>query len=182
MLERLARRREAAERRCDEAAAAIPAAILDGDERGLRRLRAERRDAAVEADDLGEAIDLAQERERRASEEAEAERRRGLMRDAAALADERERDAAAVDEALAALEAAVVRHRDRGLELSAALRAAGCREDRIARIAGQDMRWATWNAAPTAAGLMQVPRAPAHRRRPLAELQSAAVPAIGAEG
>ena len=132
MLEMLTRRREEAQRRRDRADAAIPAAVLDGEEREIEDLRRERRDAAEEAGDLEGAIDLAAERERREREAAEAERRRGLMADAASLADGRTEAAKEVDGALAALEAAVIRHRDIGTVLSRALRAAGAGDDRIA--------------------------------------------------
>ncbi|MHC4342641.1 MAG: hypothetical protein ACYSX0_20795 [Planctomycetota bacterium] len=182
MTETLMRRRADAEQRFEEAKRGIPAALLDGRDEELERLRAQRDEAMRDADELCGAIDLAAERERRAQEEAEAQRRRGHTARARALADERAGAAAAVDAALAALDAAAAEHRRLGDELADELRLAGLGDGgRIARAAKQNMRWAAWNSAPTAAELMEVPFAQSRRRAPLAELDAAAVPRIEEE-
>lgn len=165
LLRRVTRRLGDAELRRDEAGAAIPAAILDGDEDSLAGLRGERREAATEAGDLAEAIDLAAERERRA-EEAEAEAERARHAEAAGqIAASRLEVAEAVDAALAGYEAA-------GRELAAELRLSG-RDDgnRVARNAAPNLRWACHQSALRCAELLGVPRAPAHRRESLAGLE-----------
>ncbi len=172
MLEQLERRLGDAERRRDEAGAAIPAAILDGDEDRLAGLRGERREAATEAGDLAEAIDLAAERERRAAE-AEAEARRLRHAEAAAaLAARRLEAAEAVDDALAGLEAAVAGYEALGSEIAAELRLSGRHDgNRVARNAAPNLRWACHRGALRCAELLGVPRAPAHRRESLAGLE-----------
>ena len=172
MLEQLKRRLGDAELRRDEAGAAIPAAILDGDEDRLAGLRGERLEAATEAGDLAEAIDLAAERERRAGE---AEVEAGRLRHAEAaeqIAAGRLEAAEAVDAALAGLEAAVAGYEASGLELAAELRLSG-RDDgnRVPRNAAPNLRWACHRSALRCAELLGVPRAPAHQRESLAGLE-----------
>jgi hypothetical protein len=183
MPEGLLERRADAERLFEEAERGIPAAVLDGNKRELERLRGQREEALRDADELGGAIDLAAEREQQAEEEAEAERRRGHAERARALVGERTAAAGAVDAALAGLEAAAAEHRRLGDELARELGLADLGDGgRIARKAKQNMRWAAWNSAPTAAELMEVPFAQARRRRPLAELDATAVPRIEEDG
>lgn len=171
MLDKLMGQRAAAERRFDEAAADIPAAILDGDEGRLADLRRERRRAAVEADDLGEAIDLAAERERIEREGAEAARREEALARVRSAHEGLLGAADGVDEALAALELAVAGYGDAQRELERARREARLGSDgRFALKGRQNMRWATWSAAPTYAGLAEVPFANVARRRPLRSL------------
>jgi hypothetical protein len=131
MLKELKRRREDAERRCDEAGAEIPIAILNGDEGKVAELRSERLDAAMEADEVTDAMEAFAEAERAALKEVEAARRRVEREAARELAEARMQAAANVDVALAELESAVLEHRDLGLELSRVLRTAGIADDRI---------------------------------------------------
>ena len=124
------------------------------------------------AEELSGAIDLAAERERRAAEQ-EAESRRLRHAEAAAdVAGRRLEAAEEVDAALAGLAAAVEGYEALGRGLAAELRGAG-REDgnRIARNVSPFLRWAVHRNALRCAELMEVPRAKANRRVPLAELE-----------
>lgn len=179
MLEGLTRRRAEAERRYEEADGGIPAALLDGDEGRARELRRARRDAAEEADDLGEALTLA---ERKEQERREAERARKLRKarsEARASAARFLEAGKAVDAALAELERAVSAQREEARGLAAALAAAGLSDGgRAERGLEPALRWAAWAAAPSAARLAGVPWAPVARRRSMAEGAARLVPRI----
>jgi len=82
MLDALTRKRSDAERRDEEAEAGIPAALLDGDEERASELRHARRDPAEEADDLAEALNLAERKERERREAKRAERLRKVRAEA----------------------------------------------------------------------------------------------------
>lgn len=183
MFDALLKRRKAAEDRYDEAEAGLPGAILAGNDEAVRRLRAARRDAAEEADDVGEALKLA---ERQEAEREAAERARQLFEartEARAKAEAFESAAAGVDAALSALEAAVNRQAEAADDLNVALYVAGLSDH------GRAHRWmpaafnaALWQTAPTAANLASAARTPAANRRTMVEGAQAITPAIPLEG
>lgn len=178
MIEALNERLADAKRRYDTAAAELPIFMLDGDEAKARKCRQQREEAAAEAADIKAAIGHLARRERAERDKAEAEHRKEVILRAKRLAADREEAASVVDASLVALEKAVGRHRALGLELSRLLKSADICDDRIARMASQDLRWATWESAPEASELLQVPRAPSRRRRSLEALQAASVPSL----
>ncbi len=182
MLDALTRRRADAERRYEEAEDGIPAALLDGDEERARELRRARRDAAEEADDLAEALTLAERKEQERREAERAGRLREARAEAREASDRFRETSGAVDAALAGLERAVVDQRAAARDLVRALAAAGLSDGgRVERGLEPALRWAAWRSAPVTSTLAGVPWAPAPRRREMAEGAARLIPQIPEE-
>lgn len=179
MLEALQERLTKVRAMRDTAAAEVPELLLDGKEAKLKTRRRERDQAADEARDIEEAIACLSEREHKAEEKDEAERKRTARKEVNRIASERIQAARVVDQALCALEAVVTKHEALGRDLAKAMRAAGCPDvGRISRSASQNLRWATWRSAETTAELLGVPFANGHRRKSLAELDASGTPQL----
>lgn len=179
MLEALNERLTKARAKRDTAAAEVPELLLNGEEAKLKARRRQHDQAAGEARDIEDAIACLSRRKQKADEDARAERRRAAREQANGLAAERIEAARVVDQALFALEAAVTKHEALGRDLAKAMAAAGCPDaGRISRAASQNLRWAAWRSAETAADLMGVPFANGHRRKSLAELDASGTPKL----
>ncbi len=179
MLEALQERLAKARAKRDTAAAEVPELLLDGEEAKLKARRRLRDRAAGEVRDIEDAIACLSHRKRKVDEDAEAERKRAAREEAKRIAAERIQAARVVDQALSALEAAVTKHEALGRDLAKAMSAAGCPEaGRISRAASQNLRWAAWRSADTAADLMGVPFANGRRRKSLAELNASSTPRL----
>jgi len=182
MLQRLLERRADAEARYSRADASVAGAIIDGDSDRVRELRRERRDAAEEADDLGEALRLAEDREAERRRAQEADRLRSARAEARSAASTFVSAGRSVDAALETLDGAVARMEEAGHSLSVRLSAAGHSDNgRIVRGLHPALRWALWYGAPAAARMCDVPRSLATCRRPMAEAAGRLVPHISEE-
>ena len=173
-LDELRDRLERAERRADEAIAAIPPAILAGDESALKRLRSDRAEACTEASDLSEALELVREREEGVDVEAAASARAESLGEARELAGLWMASAEEIDLLLVGLESAVSSYERLGEEMGGKIRLAGVPEVsmRVKNSLLRSLRYAVALSAPRAADLMQVPRVPAHHRRGVAQSTS----------
>lgn len=180
MMDRLLRRRADAEATAEEMDAAIAQAIADDrphDE--VRALRERRREAVEDADDTGEALRVAEDRERAEAALESRRRRAELVREAREKAEAFLDSARMVDEALAALETAAAGHQLTALDVARALRKAGLSDDgRIGRMQRPFAKWSAWAGAPTFADMAEMARTPAAKRQSLERLVRNVIPAI----
>lgn len=183
MMERLLGRRADAEATVAEMDAAIAAAIAEGRPDGeVRALRERRRDAAEDAEDVGEALRVAEDRASAEVAREARKRRAELIRDARESAEAFVASARAVDEALAALETAAAAHQLAALDAARSLRRAGLSDDgRIGRMQRPFAKWSAWAGAPTFADMAEMARTPAAKRRSLESLVRNVIPAIPGE-
>lgn len=182
MLQALLRRRADAEDRYERADEDIAAALLEGDEARARELRIARRDAAEEADDLAEALNLAERREEEKRRAERAGRLRAARQEAREKASRFIKAGSRIDRALAELERAVADQKAQGRDLAQALARAELFDGgRIERGFEPALRWAVWLGAPLAARLSGVPWTPMPRRRSMAEGVARLVPEIPAD-
>ena len=168
-VETLTRARDDAALEFERAEGEIARARLEGDGEALARLRVARDAALRDADEAGDALALAHEiaAAERVASEGEADAARELR--VRELRAERLEAARAVDDALAALEAAVAGYTAVGRELGAVTRTSSA----ISRKESQNMRWAIWASAERTAALLRVPFANGRRRARLSELEGA---------
>lgn len=158
----------------------IAKAVADeADDRELSRLRTRRRDLAEEADDLSEALRHIEDRAKAAVDEEQQKKVAKACDEARACSSGLVQAAGEVDDALMALEQAFDKLRLSEIDLSRALRRAGQSSNgRLVNGIGPALRWAVWRSAEGFAKLAEVPRAPSHRRRSLADSVKRLVPAI----
>lgn len=158
----------------------IAKAVADeADHRELSRLRTRRRDLAEEADDISEALRHIEDRAKAAVDEEQQKKVAKACDEARACSSGFIKAAGEVDDALMALEQAFDKLRLSEIDLSRALRRAGQSSNgRLVNGIGPALRWAVWRSAEGFAKMAEVPRAPAHRRRSLADSVKRLVPAI----
>ena len=158
----------------------IAEGLLDGaGQDALEDLRHRRRDAIDEASDIGDALSVLESRRRQGQEEAEAKERQKHKAAARESAEAFVAAARKLDERLAHVEEAYADLRRHALDLGRSLRLAGCGDNsRVTNSVGPSMRWASWHSAPGYSEAAAVPRAPGHRREPMASLAARVVPQI----
>ena len=183
----LEKRREDCAAEINELDARIAEAVVDDrladgqDDAALAKLRKRRADIAVERADLAKAVALAKSRAQDEKERATAKAMAAARTEATKAADNLLKAAGAVDEALANVEEAFAKLDLATIDVSRALRAAGCTDtSRIHNTLGPSTRWAVWAAAPTLAEKADIPHANTLRRRSLRESLRHVIPSFPA--